>query len=339
MSYHVLTIEQHGAFLSVDRGFLVCTAPETSEKRMPLADVRAVVVSVPSVGFTNQVLARLLEQNSMVLHCNTHYKPVGWTAPLERVVRKPVFENQLAATDSNNTYLWQAIIKQKMRNQAQVLDTLGIEHDLNRLIEKSLPNEANVARQYWGHYFTALQSPQRRERKGADSFENKALNYGYAVISTLVHRAILIHGLLPLLGLHHQVNYQSHPLVYDLMEPFRPFVDLSLAYWCSAQHYEYTDDDFKAWIRYFMPCLRQWRIQPDRAYHSYKWVDGIDQMVQSVASCFQHRDESTTCNTPLWLPKVAHLTIETEDKGEQQHAKATTQKNKGRQKQRPGEPV
>lgn len=339
MSYHVLTIEQHGAFLSVDRGFLVCTAPDEPEKRMPLADIRAVVVSVPSVGFTNQALARLLEQHSAVLHCNTHYKPVGWTAPLERVVRKPVFESQLAATESEKKYLWQAIIKQKMRNQAQVLDALGIAHDLTRLIEKPLPNEANVARQYWGHYFTALQSPQRRERKGADSFENKALNYGYAVISTLVHRAILIHGLLPLLGLHHQVNYQSHPLVYDLMEPFRPLVDYCLAQWCTEQHYEYTDDDFKDWIRYLMPCLRQWRIQPDGAYHSHKWVDAIDQMVQSVATCFQNQSLNVKCVNQLWLPQVSNLTIEEPESGDITHAQTANQKSKRRQKPRSGESV
>ena len=31
--------------------------------------------------------------------------------------------------------------------------------------------------------------------------------------------------LLPTLGLHHTSNYKSTPLVYDLMEPYRPFVD------------------------------------------------------------------------------------------------------------------
>ena len=34
-----------------------------------------------------------------------------------------------------------------------------------------------------------------------------------------------MHGLLPELGIHHLGKYNSTPLVYDLMEPYRPFVD------------------------------------------------------------------------------------------------------------------
>ena len=34
-----------------------------------------------------------------------------------------------------------------------------------------------------------------------------------------------MHGLLPELGIHHLGKYNSTPLVYDLIEPYRPFVD------------------------------------------------------------------------------------------------------------------
>jgi CRISP-associated protein Cas1 len=48
------------------------------------------------------------------------------------------------------------------------------------------------------------------------------LNYGYTVLAALCHRSLLIHGLTPALGVKHMPRYRSTPLVFDLMEPFRP---------------------------------------------------------------------------------------------------------------------
>lgn len=218
MTFHIITIFNTGSRLSCERGFLVCKYPDDDEKRIALADVRSIVIANPAVSFTNECLARLLAQDSVVLHCDRQFKPIGWTVPLERVIRREVFLNQVAQAEEFTRSLWKRIVLRKMRNQAALLDYLNIDHTLHDLIEKPLANEANVARQFWGSYFQALGKRQKRERKGAESLENKALNYGYAVISTLAHRAILIHGLLPSLGIHHEARYRSHPLVYDLVE-------------------------------------------------------------------------------------------------------------------------
>jgi CRISPR-associated protein Cas1 len=324
MSFHIITVLKQGARLSTDRGFLVCQYPDDTENRIVLADVRAIIIGVPSVAFTNTCLARLLEQDSMVLHCNEHYKPIGWTIPLDRVIRKEVFANQLQQDQAFEKALWERVVKQKMNNQAAVLDVLAVEHDLYRLINKPLANEANISRQYWGRYFQAIGPKQKRERQGAESFENKALNYGYAVVSTLVHRAILIHGLLPSLGIHHEARYRSYPLVYDLVEPFRAFVDLFLAKWVHDRELErsYTDQDFSDWIRYLMSALRHCRIKIPEDKHSYKLMDAVDRHVRSVAACFENAHFLKPNFTFLWLPKLAHhywhnpLLGEPEDGGE-----------------------
>ncbi|MEB3286027.1 MAG: type II CRISPR-associated endonuclease Cas1 [Vampirovibrionales bacterium] len=310
MTFHIVTVLSLGSRLSVDRGFLVCKNQGGDEKRLALADVRALVIGVPSVAFTNSCLSRLLAQDSPVLHCDEQYKPIGWTISLDRVIRREVFSNQIAQDKAFTNTLWQGIVRQKMLNQSAVLDYLEITHDLNRLINKPLANEANVSKQYWGQYFEALGQKQKRERKNAETFENKALNYGYAVISTLVHRAILIYGLLPSLGIHHEYRYRSYPLVYDLMEPFRPFVDLFLAKWMTQVCAQPLDADdvraFTEWVHYLMEALRQCRIKLPEKKYSYKLMDAIDQHVRSVASCFENKEQDPQPSKKLWLPELAH---------------------------------
>jgi len=54
------------------------------------------------------------------------------------------------------------------------------------------------------------------------------LNYGYAVLRAATARAIVAAGLLPTLGIHHSNKYNAFCLADDLMEPYRPYVDLEV---------------------------------------------------------------------------------------------------------------
>jgi CRISPR-associated protein Cas1 len=83
--------------------------------------------------------------------------------------------------------------------------------------------EAQAAQRYW----RALLGPDfRRDRESGGI--NAALNYGYAVIRAAIARAIVGSGLIPTLGLHHHNRYNPFCLADDLMEPYRPFVDLKV---------------------------------------------------------------------------------------------------------------
>ena len=59
---------------------------------------------------------------------------------------------------------------------------------------------------------------------------NAALNYGYALLEGECRRAINAVGLEPSIGfLHDFSNYQTkQSLVYDLEEPFRWLIDISV---------------------------------------------------------------------------------------------------------------
>jgi CRISPR-associated protein Cas1 len=81
--------------------------------------------------------------------------------------------------------------------------------------------EAQAARCYW----TALFGDDfRRNREEAGP--NQFLNYGYGALRAIVGRAVTAAGLHPSIGIHHHHRANAYPLVDDLIEPFRPIVDL-----------------------------------------------------------------------------------------------------------------
>jgi len=263
-----------------------------------LADVKAIVAAAHGICFTNNCLTKLLENNVAILHCNSSYQPVGWSLPLERIVRTKVFYKQIERDEEFENKLWKTVLKSKVLNQANNLKLIGEdETNLLKLINRPLMNEANIARQYWRTYFTALGNPIRREHTNAETFENGCLNYGYAVVKTLIYRAVLIHGMIASLGIHHLGKYKSTPLVYDLMEPFRPFVDYYLYKFAEENEDAYNREDFKEWIKYLSNCIKNYRLKIDDT--SYKILDYVDIYIEKIVDSFLRSDCSN-----IILPKI-----------------------------------
>ncbi len=285
MSYHILHITTPNVKLYSDKGFFCCKFNDESEKRLAMEDIRAIIIATHQVSFTNTCIAKLLEKNIVILHCNNSYKPVGWTIGLDRVVRTKAFYNQVLQNNEFKNNLWRSILKAKVLNQADNLKLIGQNNEnIVKLINKPLLNEANIAKQYWKLYFKALEIEQKREHKNAENFENICLNYGYAVFQSLLYRSILIHGLLPNLGIHHKEKYNSTPLVYDLMEPFRAFVDFYLYKFKIDKMDSFKNKDLKVWNTYFAFCIKNYRLKIKN--YSYKIIDYIDIYIENIADSY-----------------------------------------------------
>ncbi len=285
MSYHILHITTPNVKLYSDKGFFCCQFDDESENRLPIDDIRAIIIATHQVSFSNSCLAKLLEKDVVVLHCNNSYKPMGWTVGFDRVVRTKAFYNQISQNSEFENKLWKHILKAKVLNQANNLKLIGQNNEnLMRLINRPLINEANIAKQYWNVYFSSLGNEQKREHKNAESFENICLNYGYAVFQSLLYRSILIHGLLPNLGIHHEEKYNSIPLVYDLVEPFRAFVDFYLYKFKVNEGGSFKNKDLKAWNKYLAFCMKNYRLNAKGL--SYKMIDFIDIYIEEIVNSF-----------------------------------------------------
>jgi CRISPR-associated protein Cas1 len=80
--------------------------------------------------------------------------------------------------------------------------------------------EARAARYYWGRFFSDFRREDETDRR------NALLNYGYAVVRSGLARALVAHGLIPAFGVHHASVTNAFNLADDLLEPFRPYVDV-----------------------------------------------------------------------------------------------------------------
>ncbi|MDW8332551.1 MAG: type II CRISPR-associated endonuclease Cas1, partial [Cyclobacteriaceae bacterium] len=124
--------------------------------------------------------------------------------------------------------LWQATVKAKIRNQAQLLQRHQIPADNLIKWAKEVTSgdeenlEARAATYYWKNLFPEIPGFVRQREGPAP---NHLLNYSYAVLRAIVARSLVGSGLLPTLGIHHHNRYNHYCLADDIMEPYRPFAD------------------------------------------------------------------------------------------------------------------
>jgi len=199
------------------------------EKTVPIEDIGVLIMDHQQVVVTHMLLSALLENNVAVITCNEQHMPTGLLLNLDgHTLQTELFRMQIEASEPLRKNLWMQTVQAKLRNQAAVLDQIGIPGDMLREFAKNVRSgdpdnlEARGAAHYWKHVFPShLQFV--RQRFGDPP--NNLLNYGYAILRAVVARSLVGSGLLPTLGIHHRNKYNAYCLADDVMEPYRPFVD------------------------------------------------------------------------------------------------------------------
>ena len=136
------------------------------------------------------------------------------------------FRAQVSASLPLNKRLWQTVVKEKIKQQGLLLQSLhGDDCGLLKLSSMVASGdkdnlEGRAAVIYWKNLFP---DPFLRERENADN--NLLLNYGYAILRAMGARACCGAGLHPTLGINHHNRYNPYCLADDIMEPYRPVVD------------------------------------------------------------------------------------------------------------------
>lgn len=218
----------HPARLSLKDNQLVITLKDSNEMiTRPIEDIGFVVIENQQIIFTIPLLNELVHNNVCVILCDAKGMPSSMLMGLNNnATQAESLKYQLNVSEPMRKQAWKQIVEQKIRNQAAVLDKLGIEHHNLKACYSSVLSgdtsnrEGIAARQYWTQLFG---KDFRREREGLPP--NNLLNYGYAVLRAATARSLIGSGLLPALGLFHRNRYNAFPLADDVMEPFRPYVD------------------------------------------------------------------------------------------------------------------
>jgi CRISP-associated protein Cas1 len=234
----IVEIADDHRHLSLLRGFLVVTDTEGERRemgRIPLDDITAVIANAHGLTYTNNVLVALAERGAPFVLCGANHNVVGMLMALDGNYQQAKrFDAQIDAGKPLQKRLWATLVKAKLQQQAAVLAAVGApDVPLAALIGKVRSGdpanvEAQGARRYWTRLFGA---DFRRDQAGEGL--NILLNYGYTVLRAHTARAVVAAGLHPTLGLHHSNEGNPLRLVDDLMEPFRPLIDLKI--WHLAQ--------------------------------------------------------------------------------------------------------
>lgn len=219
------------AYLKTANEQLVIEMHESGEtKSTPIEDIGLLLLDHQQITITQSLLAKLLANNTAVITCDNTHHPAGMLLSLDgNTLQSQKFQAQIDASMPLKKQLWQQTVMAKIENQAAVLATQREDNKLLLHYAKDVKSgdsenhEAKAAAHYWKHIFPDFLE-FRRERYGPPP--NNLLNYGYAILRALVARSLTGSGLLPTLGIHHRNQYNAYCLADDVMEPYRPYVDL-----------------------------------------------------------------------------------------------------------------
>lgn len=203
------------------------------EKSVPIEDIGVVILEDPQITISLGLIAALLENNVALISCDGKHLPTGMMLNLcGNTTQAESFRQQAEASQPLKKQLWQQVIIAKIHNQAQVLKSMGVDAGyllkLREMVKSgdSDNREAVASAHYWPRLFAAYPGFQRERDAG---YPNNLLNYGYAILRAIIARSLAGSGLMPTLGIFHHNRYNNYCLADDMMEPYRPYVDLLVA--------------------------------------------------------------------------------------------------------------
>ncbi|WPR76616.1 type II CRISPR-associated endonuclease Cas1 [Algoriphagus sp. NG3] len=211
-------------------------------RTVPIEDIGMLVLENQQITITNGLLCKLTDRKVAVVTCNAQHLPDGLLLPMhghtEQVER---IGYQLNASVPLKKNLWQQTVSAKIQNQNALLKEKGKVSNRMEYLAKNVNsgdtgnNEAQAAAIYWQILFDIPDF----NRGQAGIPPNNLLNYGYAILRGIIARALVSSGLLPNVGIWHHNKYNAYCLADDIMEPYRPYVDLVVS------HIVETEDSYE----------------------------------------------------------------------------------------------
>jgi len=227
MSAHRILLVENPAELAIRDGRLRLRRHGMDDAFVLPEDVAILVLHHHTIRLSVHVLRVLAQAGSMVLVTDANHLPAGLLWPWgggSVLVRRLRQQMALDGTEKQ-AVLWGQLVQGRIATQAMNLryfeckGALRLER-LRRQVEPGDQGnlEAQASRHYWRHL---LPSGVRREKQGSTEPLNVRLNFGFAVLRSLVAREIAAAGLNPALGIGHHSSENPLNLADDLMEPYR----------------------------------------------------------------------------------------------------------------------
>lgn len=253
------------------------------EVKIPLSDIFAIVIEDLTTTITSRLMIELSKYNILVVFCNQEHLPECMVHPINGHFNQyGQMKEQLQWGEMQKGELWKHILIQKIQNQIQCMKYMEISEEriikMKQLQSLVTPkDEMNIEGQVAKYYFNSFFKEFRRD----DDFliENMVLNFGYTILNSAIARTIVAKGLIPALGIHHIGARNHFNLASDMIEVFRPLVDLYLLKHPPKE--EFMTKEYRLELVNLMHA----RVQIDGKQHTV--IRAIEIMSQSIIEYFR----------------------------------------------------
>ncbi len=225
MSFRTVVITKQSK-ISYKNRFLV-VKQENDEKYIHLSEIDTIIVDSISVSISSYLLKELSDNKINIIFCDEKHNPFGELRSYylaHNSSKKIIMQSKW--TQKEKDELWQLIVKNKITNQALLLDkiksknyNLVLSYVSDVVIGDKTNREGHAAKVYFNSLFT------KKFIRNENDCINSALNYGYAVLLSTFNKEIISNGYLTELGIHHKNEFNPFNLTCDFMEPFRVIID------------------------------------------------------------------------------------------------------------------
>lgn len=263
---------------------------------VPFEDIAVIVLNHQEINLTHPVLSACAEYGIGLYATGHNHQPSGIFLPFlshSRTTR--LMRKQLDIAKPLAKQAWANIVRRKIENQAQCLYLAarkGVDR-INSYANRVRSGDAdNLEGQAAAFYFVQLFGPGFY--RAEDRWANAALDYGYAVFRGAIARGLVAHGLHPPIGLFHASEQNAFNLADDLIEVFRPLVDLYV-----YKHPASTEGDLSPQDKAALVALLNVDVAMPQGKMSA--LSAIEYAVESLARLYEQDDSD------LDLPKLIGL--------------------------------
>lgn len=216
---------------------------------IPIKDIDILLLNNYKLNITVQLINELTNNNVLTIICDNRYLPTSIIVPIighHNTLK--IIESQINWNHKWKSDTWEKIVKNKIINQANLINILNLDNDIYKKIIDMSNNiksydvtnrEGHAAKIYWHTLYG------KDFNRHDMSYTNKLLNYGYAILRALLTRSIIKKGLDPRISIFHKSFSNYFALSSDLMEPFRVIVDLKVYLMSKNSEQKFYEDKEK----------------------------------------------------------------------------------------------
>ncbi len=225
MSWRTVVVAS-SAKLDYQLGYLVVRKEDVT--KIHINEIAMVIIESTAVSLTAALLSEMMKRKIKVIFCDEKRNPSSELIPYYGSHDTSIkIKNQIDWSAEIKEAVWTEIVTEKIRKQAEHLrywnrqEAGMLEQYIGEIEFGDVTNREGHAAKV---YFNALFGMDFT--RTAENNINAALNYGYGILLSAFNREIVANGYITQIGLFHNNMFNQFNLGSDLMEPFRPIVDL-----------------------------------------------------------------------------------------------------------------